>query len=178
MASCHAPMSHGSYRRESGDAGSFCGRRHIVVIQVKRRRVIYLRALGLAGMGWIMTFARGAEGTPSDAPPKERLVSPRVAALLAAAVAKIELAKPAPGMTEKAKDEKAADAPVVMAPVHVTESAQKRRLEERVAQQQDAPKPPGFTLKDGGTILEKGPYELKFKYNAEHKGFDILNLKF
>ncbi len=137
-------------------------------------------ALGLAGLGWIVAFARGADGLPADPPPRERLVSPHVATLLAVAVAKAEAAKPA---TEKSrgknpKDEKTGDTAVVMAPVHVTESAQKRRLLERVTQQQDAPKAPAFTLQDGGTIFEKGPYELKFKYNAQHKGFDILNLRF
>ncbi len=142
-------------------------------------------ALGLAGIICDATLVRGTDEKHSVAPPRERLVSPHVAELLAASLPKLESVKlkPAADAAEKPKietpkDEAAGKEIVVMTPFRVDESPISRHVLGLMEKQPGAPTTAPFTFKDGGTLWEKGPYELKFKYNAQHKGFDIFNLKF
>ena len=101
--------------------------------------------------------------------------------MLKATLPKLEPVKPAKDAAEKPKDEtaeKAAAVIVVMSPFRVTESPVSPHMLELMEKQPTGPKTPPFTFKDGGTFWGKGPYDLKLKYNAQHKGFDIFNMKF
>jgi hypothetical protein len=141
-------------------------------------------------VGGCVAWAARAEDTHSVrsvAPARarhERLVSPRVAAMLSDARPKIEappLSLDSPKQPDPEQNPPVAIGvePVLkMAPVVVTGSYSWKRLIDSVAQQQKQPKKPRFSLKDGGTILKAGPAALKFKYDARHGGFDILDLNF
>lgn len=61
-------------------------------------------------------------------------------------------------------------ADTVANPASVLLAAKLQREKDRVAAE-------AFNWRDGGTFLERGPFALKLKYNSEHKGFDLLNLK-
>ena len=86
---------------------------------------------------------------------------------------RVEEAKPA--AAKEAAPPTSSEGVVMMAPVQVTGTYQPPlpRLEEQT------PKNQPFTWKDGGTILKReGPRfttELKFQYNAVHRGWDLLS---
>lgn len=144
-----------------------------------------------SGMMWAAALACGEEAAPS-APPsppnppampsRERLVSPRMAAMLAAALPKIAPLKPAKESDSReaapAKNAPPGEPVVMMDPVRVIESSVKRHLLELVEQQQEEMKKPTFTWREGGTILEKGRVTLELSYDPKYQDFKILNLKF
>lgn len=72
------------------------------------------------------------------------------------------------------------DQAVKMAPLIVTESGRNRTLKQlaiKIQQDKDTIAAEAFNWKEGGTLFRRGSATLKFKYNPEHKGFDILNIK-
>ena len=84
---------------------------------------------------------------------------------------KLSMSPPAPA--EKKESVSDGQGAIMMAPVTVTE----RRSAS--APKEDVPKSQPFTLRDGGTFLRReGPKvttEVKFQFNARHKGWDILS---
>jgi hypothetical protein len=109
-------------------------------------------------------------------PPRERLVSPQIAAMLAASMPKYEPAQPVV--------EKPVEAPpstnepvVVMTPVTVIDSNANRAVSNKLQEEKERIAREKFNWKDGGTFFQNERTTLMLKYNPAHKGFDILNIK-
>lgn len=120
----------------------------------------------------------------APAAPRERLISPRIAERLAALTPKYDPpAKTDSPSTTAAAPELGPDGePIVrMDPFVVTDDQEERkykRVVEDMRQDKARIDLDAFTWKEGGTLVKTGRAEVKLKYNPEHKGFDLLNLKF
>jgi hypothetical protein len=134
----------------------------------------------------VPTFLRGEESNAvvsarADAvTPRERLVSPRLAAALAASMPKYAPAKSV-DKTPVLAQAGTSESIVLMSPVIVAETKtdrESRLLAEKLRDKKEAAALEAFNWQDGGTLLETGRAQVKLKYNAQHKGFDLLNLKF
>lgn len=66
---------------------------------------------------------------------------------------------------------------VAMKPFHVVGGLDLKGLDLAIADKELKIKEEAFNLKDGGTIMNIGPAKLKLKYSPEHKGWDILKLR-
>jgi hypothetical protein len=111
------------------------------------------------------------------APQQTRMVSPKVAAMLAAAMPKYN---PPKAVVAKPVEIDASANAVVMTRVVVTDSTMENKIHAlvgKIREEKEKAAVEKFNWKDGGTILGTSRMNLMLKFVPKHKGFDILEIK-